>query len=117
MPITAVYPGTFDPITHGHTDLVQRALRLFDRVIVAVASNPAKAPCFPLEERVALARAALAGIARARRGDGVPDAGRALRLHLLQPGARGGRPRRRRGRLRAPGGGRGPEAKVFLIFR
>ncbi len=62
MPITAVYPGTFDPITHGHTDLVQRARRLFDRVIVAVAANPAKAPCFPLAERVALAREALAGI-------------------------------------------------------
>ncbi len=62
MDVVAVYPGTFDPITHGHTDLVQRALRLFGRVIVAVAANPAKRPAFSLEERVALAREALAGI-------------------------------------------------------
>ncbi|MDH5580072.1 MAG: adenylyltransferase/cytidyltransferase family protein, partial [Betaproteobacteria bacterium] len=51
---TAVYPGTFDPITNGHVDLVQRAVRLFDRVIVAVAANPGKAPAFPLNQRVAL---------------------------------------------------------------
>lgn len=62
MDITAVYPGTFDPITHGHTDLIQRAARLFDRVIVAVAASPAKQPLFPLEERVELARAALVGV-------------------------------------------------------
>lgn len=59
MNITALYPGTFDPITHGHTDLVQRAARLFDRVIVAVAANPSKTPAFHLEQRVALARAVL----------------------------------------------------------
>ncbi len=52
----AIYPGTFDPITNGHVDLVQRATRLFDRVIVAVADSATKAPFFPLEERVALAR-------------------------------------------------------------
>ncbi|ROR34235.1 pantetheine-phosphate adenylyltransferase [Inmirania thermothiophila] len=60
--VTVVYPGTFDPITNGHTDLVQRASRLFSRVVVAVAANPKKQPLFSLEERVALARAALAGI-------------------------------------------------------
>lgn len=56
---TAVYPGTFDPITNGHVDLVQRAARLFDRVVVAVAANADKTPVFPLEERVALAAAVL----------------------------------------------------------
>jgi len=56
----AVYPGTFDPITNGHTDLVQRASRLFDRVIVAVASNLPKQPAFTLEQRVDFARTALA---------------------------------------------------------
>jgi pantetheine-phosphate adenylyltransferase len=59
---TAVYPGTFDPITNGHTDLVQRAARLFDRVVVAIAANPGKAPAFPLEQRVTLAREVLAGL-------------------------------------------------------
>lgn len=59
MNITALYPGTFDPITNGHIDLAQRASRIFDRVVVAVAANKGKAPLFTLEERVALARAAL----------------------------------------------------------
>jgi len=62
MPITALYPGTFDPITHGHTDLVQRAARLFDTVVVAVAAVSGKQPVFSLEERVALAKEALAGV-------------------------------------------------------
>jgi pantetheine-phosphate adenylyltransferase len=61
MKQTAVYPGTFDPVTHGHTDLVDRATRLFDRVIVAVAASPAKRPTFALDERIALARLALGG--------------------------------------------------------
>jgi pantetheine-phosphate adenylyltransferase len=55
----AMYPGTFDPITNGHHDLVRRAAGLFDRVIVAIASNPNKAPMFPLETRVDLARQVL----------------------------------------------------------
>jgi pantetheine-phosphate adenylyltransferase len=55
----AVYPGTFDPVTKGHIDLVERSLRIFDDVIVAVAANPKKAPLFPLEERVALFKKAL----------------------------------------------------------
>ena len=61
-----VYPGTFDPITCGHEDLVKRALSLFDGVIVAVAENTPKVPCFSLEERVDLARLALAGLDNVR---------------------------------------------------
>ncbi|MEJ2107138.1 MAG: pantetheine-phosphate adenylyltransferase [Acidiferrobacteraceae bacterium] len=60
MKITALYPGTFDPLTHGHTDLVRRACKLFDQVIVAVAARPKKAPLFSLEERVAMASEVLA---------------------------------------------------------
>lgn len=59
---TAVYPGTFDPITRGHEDLVQRAAGIFDRVVVAVAANPNKAPLFSVEERVELARGVFAGL-------------------------------------------------------
>lgn len=51
-----VYPGTFDPITHGHTDLIERASRIFDRVIVGVASSTTKAPLFDLDERIDLAK-------------------------------------------------------------
>tara|TARA_R110002050_G_scaffold9504_1_gene33067 strand:- start:209381 stop:209860 length:480 start_codon:yes stop_codon:yes gene_type:complete len=59
---TAIYPGTFDPITNGHIDLVMRASKLFDKVIVAVAINPGKKPAFSLEERVDLAKQTLAGL-------------------------------------------------------
>ncbi len=59
---SAIYPGTFDPITNGHIDLVLRATRLFDRVIIAVAENTSKKTVFSVEERVAMARTALAGI-------------------------------------------------------
>ncbi len=55
----AVYPGTFDPFTNGHQDLVRRAASIFDRVIVAIAANPNKAPLIPLETRVDLARRVL----------------------------------------------------------
>jgi pantetheine-phosphate adenylyltransferase len=58
----AMYPGTFDPITNGHQDLVRRAAGIFDRVIVAIASNPNKAPLFSLEQRVDLARKVLADL-------------------------------------------------------
>lgn len=57
-----VYPGSFDPITVGHMDIIRRSGNLFDRVIVAVLHNPAKRGCFPLEERLALIRAACAGL-------------------------------------------------------
>lgn len=56
---TVIYPGTFDPITNGHTDLVERACRLFDKVIVAVAASSRKGPLFSLKERVELANQAL----------------------------------------------------------
>lgn len=59
----AVYPGTFDPITHGHADLVTRAAPLFDRIIVAIADSSSKHPALGLVQRVELARTALAGLA------------------------------------------------------
>ena len=58
--LVAVYPGTFDPITNGHTDLVARAARLFERVVVAVARDTSKQPFLAIEQRVALARQVLA---------------------------------------------------------
>jgi pantetheine-phosphate adenylyltransferase len=58
--LKVVYPGTFDPMTRGHEDVVRRAAGLFDEVIVAVAQNPGKKPFFGLEERVTLAKAILA---------------------------------------------------------
>lgn len=54
-----IYPGTFDPVTNGHLDVVQRAARMFDRVIVAVAANPAKSPLFTVDERIQLIAANL----------------------------------------------------------
>jgi len=63
MSISAMYPGTFDPITLGHEDLVRRASTLFDRVVVAIADNPgSKAPMFSTDERVEMAASALADI-------------------------------------------------------
>lgn len=60
MNTRAIYPGTFDPLTNGHADLVLRAARMFDVVIVGVAANPSKQPLFSLDERVALAQSAFA---------------------------------------------------------
>ena len=60
MSRTAVYPGTFDPITNGHVDLVNRAAPLFERLVIGVAESTAKGPAMPLEQRVALAREATA---------------------------------------------------------
>lgn len=62
MSVVAVYPGTFDPITNGHSDLVQRASKLFDGVIVAIAANPSKTPLFSIEKRVEIAEAVLSDI-------------------------------------------------------
>ena len=56
---SALYPGTFDPITNGHVDLIRRSSRIFERVVVAIAANPSKAPLFSLEDRVNLARTVL----------------------------------------------------------
>ncbi len=60
MGITVIYPGTFDPITYGHGDLIQRGARLFDHLIVAVAPNRVKNPLFTLSERVAMVESTLA---------------------------------------------------------
>jgi len=57
-----MYPGTFDPITRGHEDIVRRCLRLFDSIVVAVAASPRKQPLFTLAERVAMAEAVFAGM-------------------------------------------------------
>lgn len=62
MKRNAIYPGTFDPITNGHTDLVRRAAGIFDHVVVAIADNPAKTPMFTLAERVDLSTRVLADI-------------------------------------------------------
>ena len=62
MTRSAMYPGTFDPITNGHIDIASRAAKMFDRVVIAIAANPGKAPLFPLEQRIALAREATAHI-------------------------------------------------------
>jgi pantetheine-phosphate adenylyltransferase len=59
---TAIYPGSFDPLTNGHFDVVQRAAKLFDRIIVAVAKNEGKKPLFSLQERLALVKEATAGM-------------------------------------------------------
>ncbi|HMP81128.1 MAG TPA: pantetheine-phosphate adenylyltransferase [Verrucomicrobiota bacterium] len=59
---TAIYPGSFDPMTNGHLDLVQRASKLFDRVVVGVARNESKHPLFSVEERLSLVRQSIAGL-------------------------------------------------------
>jgi pantetheine-phosphate adenylyltransferase len=60
----ALYPGSFDPLTLGHLDLIERGVRLFDSVTVAVLQNPGKQPCFPLERRLSQIRAATAHLER-----------------------------------------------------
>ncbi len=62
MRASAVYPGTFDPFTRGHEDIVRRAASIFDRVVIAIAANPAKTPTFPIEQRVEFARGVLADL-------------------------------------------------------
>jgi pantetheine-phosphate adenylyltransferase len=60
---TAVYPGTFDPITLGHMDIIRRGAKLADRLVIGVTTNPSKSPMFSVEERVAMVRREIAGIA------------------------------------------------------
>lgn len=87
----AIYPGTFDPVTRGHEDIIQRSLHLADRVIVAVARHVTKAPLFTLEERVALLEAALRGLDRVEVGtfDGLlADFARAQRAEMIIRGLR-----------------------------
>ncbi|MGC2061639.1 MAG: pantetheine-phosphate adenylyltransferase [Thermodesulfovibrionales bacterium] len=62
----AIYPGTFDPFTNGHLDLVLRSLRMFDEVIVAAAPSPKKQPLFTIEERIVMIQKSLKGITRVR---------------------------------------------------
>jgi pantetheine-phosphate adenylyltransferase len=57
----AIYPGSFDPVTNGHVDIIQRGARLFDRVVVAILQNAGKQPLFSVKERVAIAREVFAG--------------------------------------------------------
>ncbi len=59
---TAIYPGTFDPVTLGHVDLVERGFRMFDRIVVAVADSRTKSPMFTLEERVAMFQDAVSSL-------------------------------------------------------
>lgn len=66
MKRTAIYPGSFDPITNGHLDVIERAARLFDEVIVAIASNKNKKPMFNIEQRQGLAEQATAHVANVR---------------------------------------------------
>lgn len=64
MGLTALCPGTFDPVTNGHTDIIERASVRFDHVVVGVLENPGKEPLFALEERVAMLKDATAGLDR-----------------------------------------------------
>ncbi len=62
MPQTAIYPGSFDPVTFGHIDLIKRASRIFDHVVIAIAKNVQKRPLFTLEERLEMLKTATKGI-------------------------------------------------------
>lgn len=62
----AIYPGSFDPITNGHLDLIHRALQLFDRLVVAIADNPDKKPLFSGEERLKMVKASVKGLKRVK---------------------------------------------------
>ncbi|GBE29249.1 MAG TPA: pantetheine-phosphate adenylyltransferase [Bacteroidetes bacterium] len=60
QPRTAVYPGTFDPVTNGHLDILERGCDLFDRIVICISSNPAKAPMFSADERLTMIETAIA---------------------------------------------------------
>jgi pantetheine-phosphate adenylyltransferase len=62
MSVTALYPGTFDPPTNGHIDLIQRGARLFDHLIVSILNNPGKDPLFSVEERTEMLRESISGM-------------------------------------------------------
>src|SRR5882757_6419850 len=65
MPRTALFPGSFDPVTNGHVDLVRQSVRLADRLVLAIGTHPGKAPLFTAEERLAMLEAACGPLARA----------------------------------------------------
>jgi pantetheine-phosphate adenylyltransferase len=65
MPRIALFPGSFDPVTNGHVDLVRQSARLADRLVVAVGTHPGKAPLFTAEDRLAMLEAACGPLARA----------------------------------------------------
>ena len=91
MSTVAIYPGTFDPLTNGHADLLRRAARLFDQVIVGVTTNPAKTPFFSLQERIKLARQALCDLEniRVKSFDGLTvDFARAQNARVILRGLR-----------------------------
>lgn len=91
MGITVIYPGTFDPITHGHTDIVSRAAPLFERLIVAVAGSTSKSAVFSTDERVELASEILRGYpnVEVKRFDGLMvDFARANKASLILRGLR-----------------------------
>ncbi|MGH8508652.1 MAG: pantetheine-phosphate adenylyltransferase [Gammaproteobacteria bacterium] len=91
MRITAIYPGSFDPITHGHADIVMRASGLFERVVVAVAASTTKQPVFTADERVAFARTVFDGVKNVTvcRFDGLlADAAREHRARVILRGLR-----------------------------
>jgi pantetheine-phosphate adenylyltransferase len=88
---TAVFPGTFDPFTNGHLDLTRRAARLFERVVVAVADSEAKGTLFPMDERVAMIRAATRTLKRVEVvefSDLVVDCARRVGAHVMIRGLR-----------------------------
>jgi len=76
---TVIYPGSFDPLTNGHLDVIQRAAKLFDRVVVAVAKSESKQPLFTLEERLALVKQAVADIRNVE-----ADAFEGLLIHYVE---------------------------------
>ncbi|MGA9116298.1 MAG: pantetheine-phosphate adenylyltransferase, partial [Bacteroidota bacterium] len=80
----ALYPGTFDPVTYGHIDVVERATRLFDRVVILVARNGSKTPMFSVQERVAMIRE----VFRGRRGVTADEFGGLLVDYASRCGAR-----------------------------
>jgi len=91
MPRRAIYPGSFDPLTNGHLSLIQRGLKVFDGLVVAVANNPAKAPLFSAEERMEMIRKAVNGDPRVRVDtfDGLlVDYAKAQGLHTVLRGLR-----------------------------
>ena len=82
---TGVYPGTFDPITLGHMDIIRRGAKLVDRLVIGVTTNPSKSPMFTVEERMAMVRREIDGLGERDRGrlvrfaaDGFRRAGRGL---------------------------------------